>query len=146
MSPLRREQPTVDALEHELADVLATSASAESERDRLAMVLDACRDGVVVVDADGNEVYRNPAAERYREARHADAVAAGNIASAARRSAAGHVVGARARALRTAAAMLELHAVPLATTTIASSAPRCSSTTCRRSIGSRACGVTSSPT
>ena len=65
----------------ELADVLATSASAESERDRLMTVLDACRDGVVVVDADGNEVYRNPAAGRYREARHADAVAASNIAS-----------------------------------------------------------------
>ena len=34
----------------------------------------------MVVDADGNEVFRNPAAERYREARHADAVAAGAIA------------------------------------------------------------------
>ena len=113
MSPLRREQPTVVALEHELADVLATSASAESERDRLMTVLDACRDGVVVVDADGNEVYRNPAAGRYREARHADAVAASNIASLlddARQGA------ARERTLALFGpprAMLELHAVPL---------------------------------
>jgi two-component system sensor histidine kinase SenX3 len=80
MTPLRREQPSVTALEHELADVLANSARAAGERDRLASVLDACRDGVVVVDAEGKEVYRNPAAERYRQARHADAVVAGNIA------------------------------------------------------------------
>jgi two-component system sensor histidine kinase SenX3 len=33
----------------------------------------------VIVDADGHEVYRNAAAERYREARHADAVAAAAI-------------------------------------------------------------------
>ena len=35
--------------------------------------------GSIVVDADGREVFRNAAAERYREARHADAVAAGAI-------------------------------------------------------------------
>jgi len=34
---------------------------------------------MVVVDADGREVFRNAAAERYREARHADAVVAGAI-------------------------------------------------------------------
>ena len=33
-------------------------------------------DGVVVVDSDGAEVFRNAAAERFRHARHADAVAA----------------------------------------------------------------------
>ncbi len=113
MSPLRREQPTVVALEHELAGVLATSASTESERDRLAMVLDACRDGVVVVDADGNEVYRNAAAERYREARHADAVAASNIAAllgeARRGTSCEHELGL----FGPPRATLELHAFPL---------------------------------
>ena len=34
---------------------------------------------MIVLDADGREVFRNPAAERYREARHADAVVAGAL-------------------------------------------------------------------
>lgn len=113
MSPLRREQPTVVALEHELADVLASSASAESERDRLALVLDVCRDGVVVVDADGNEVYRNPAAERYREARHADAVAAGNIAALLEEARLGTSWERELGLFGPPRAMLQLHAVPL---------------------------------
>ena len=113
MSPLRREQPTVVALEHELAGVLATSASTESERDRLAMVLDACRDGVVVVDADGNEVYRNAAAERYREARHADAVAASNIAALLEEARQGTSWERELGLFGPPRAMLELHAVPL---------------------------------
>jgi two-component system, OmpR family, sensor histidine kinase SenX3 len=113
MSPLRREQPTVVALEHELADVLATSASTESERDRLALVLDMCRDGVVVVDADGNEVYRNAAAERYREARHADAVAAGNIAALLEEARRGLSCERELGLFGPPRAMLQLHAVPL---------------------------------
>jgi two-component system sensor histidine kinase SenX3 len=113
MSPLRREQPTVVALEHELADLLATSASAESDRDRLALVLDACRDGVVVVDADGNEVYRNAAAERYREARHADAVAASNIASLLDEARQGVSWERELGLFGPPRSMLELHAVPL---------------------------------
>ncbi|MFI5047493.1 MAG: ATP-binding protein [Acidimicrobiia bacterium] len=36
-------------------------------------------DGVIVVDVDGDEVFRNAAAERYRDARHADAVAASEM-------------------------------------------------------------------
>jgi two-component system sensor histidine kinase SenX3 len=113
MSPLRREQPSVTALEHELADVLATSASAESDRDRLAMVLDACRDGVVVQDSEGNEVYRNPAAERYREARHADAVAASNIASLLEEARQGTSWERELGLFGPPRSMLELHAVPL---------------------------------
>ena len=113
MSPLRREQPTVLALEHELADVLATSANAESDRNRLAMVLDASRDGVVVVDADGHEVYRNPAAERYREARHADAVAANNIAKLLEEARQGVAWERELGLFGPPRAMLQLNAVPL---------------------------------
>ena len=47
------------------------------QRDRFRAVLDELRQGVLVLDADGIEVFRNPAAERYREARHSDAVVAG---------------------------------------------------------------------
>src|SRR5262245_52915237 len=80
MSPLRRDHAILSALQHQLATFQAAAAAAGIKCDRLARTLDACRDGVVVVDADGVEVYRNPAAERYRAARHADAVVAGNIA------------------------------------------------------------------
>ena len=60
--------------------IRADADAAITERDRLAAALVDLRHGVVVVDADGREVFRNAAAERYREARHADAVAAGAIA------------------------------------------------------------------
>ena len=44
------------------------------ERESLAGAVAAFEDGVVVVDAKGNEVMRNAAGERYRGARHADAL------------------------------------------------------------------------
>ena len=43
---------------------------------RLARALDCVPDGVVVVDADGHEEFRNAAAMRFRDARHAEALAA----------------------------------------------------------------------
>ena len=42
---------------------------------RLAHALDCVPDGVVVVDADGREEFRNEAAMRFRDARHAEALA-----------------------------------------------------------------------
>ena len=44
------------------------------ERESLAGAVAAFEDGVVVVDARGNEVMRNAAGERFRGARHADAL------------------------------------------------------------------------
>ncbi|HEX3667661.1 MAG TPA: ATP-binding protein [Acidimicrobiia bacterium] len=44
------------------------------ERESLAGAVAAFEDGVVVVDANGNEVMRNAAGERFRGARHADAL------------------------------------------------------------------------
>ncbi|HYV60072.1 MAG TPA: ATP-binding protein [Acidimicrobiia bacterium] len=46
----------------------------EVERESLAGTVAAFEDGVVVVDARGNEVMRNAAGERFRGARHADAL------------------------------------------------------------------------
>ena len=46
----------------------------EVERESLAGAVAAFEDGVVVVDARGNEVMRNAAGERFRGARHADAL------------------------------------------------------------------------
>ncbi len=42
---------------------------------RLVTALDSVPDGVIVVDADGNEEFRNVAALRFRNARHAEAIA-----------------------------------------------------------------------
>jgi len=46
-----------------------------SDVTRLEVAFDALDDGVVVVDAQGNELLRNEAAERFHGARHADALA-----------------------------------------------------------------------
>jgi two-component system sensor histidine kinase SenX3 len=46
----------------------------ELERESLAGAVTAFDDGVVVVDARGNEVMRNAAGERFRGARHAEAL------------------------------------------------------------------------
>jgi two-component system sensor histidine kinase SenX3 len=47
-------------------------ARGDVERESLAGAVSAFEDGVVVVDAKGNEVMRNAAGERFRGARHAD--------------------------------------------------------------------------
>ena len=46
------------------------------ERDRLALALERVRDAVILVDLDGEVIYRNAAAERFEDARRSDAVAA----------------------------------------------------------------------
>jgi two-component system sensor histidine kinase SenX3 len=55
------DAPEISALDHDL--------------DRIVGALDALADGVLVVDSEGNEIARNLAAERYRDARHGDALA-----------------------------------------------------------------------
>jgi two-component system sensor histidine kinase SenX3 len=52
----------------------ATSREAQLDRRRLESTLDAVTDGVVIVDAEGSEVVRNVVAERFRDARHGDAL------------------------------------------------------------------------
>ena len=54
------------------------------ERESLAGAVAAFEDGVVVVDARGNEVMRNAAGERFRGARHADALVEDAMRDAAR--------------------------------------------------------------
>jgi two-component system sensor histidine kinase SenX3 len=77
----RREQPAVAAAERQRADALATSARFRTQRDRLAAAVSRSVEGIVVVDRDGIEVFRNEAAERFRNARHADAVVERTIGS-----------------------------------------------------------------
>ncbi len=82
-------------------------------RDRLAAALGDLREGVVVVDAEGQEVYRNAGAERYREARHADAVAAGAIAELLDQARSGETCDRELQLFGPPPAVLQLQAVPL---------------------------------
>jgi two-component system, OmpR family, sensor histidine kinase SenX3 len=75
MSPQRRDASNA-ALEQALSKALAETETAVGQRDQLLSVLDELRDGVLVVEAGGVEVFRNAAAERYREARYSDAIVA----------------------------------------------------------------------
>jgi two-component system sensor histidine kinase SenX3 len=55
---------------------VAANAAREllAERESLAEAVAAFEDGVVIVDAEGRELLRNNAGERFRRARHADAL------------------------------------------------------------------------
>jgi two-component system sensor histidine kinase SenX3 len=81
MTSLRGRESATGALTKARGEAFGVVAAAEAQRDRLVAAFDSCRDGLIVVDADGFEVYRNPSAERYRDARHSDAVVAGAIES-----------------------------------------------------------------
>jgi two-component system sensor histidine kinase SenX3 len=62
--------------ESEEPSTAAADAAREllAERESLAEAVAAFEDGVVIVDAQGREVLRNNAGERFRHARHADAL------------------------------------------------------------------------
>ncbi len=69
---LRRELRRVAGHLEEGPD--GSGSHGDVERESLAGAVAAFEDGVVVVDAKGNEVMRNAAGERFRGARHADAL------------------------------------------------------------------------
>jgi two-component system sensor histidine kinase SenX3 len=77
---MRTRKQTVIALEREVAREIARTSHAEADRERLVHTLDAFDGGVVVVDENGTEVLRNPAAERFRAGRHGAALAEEGLA------------------------------------------------------------------
>jgi two-component system sensor histidine kinase SenX3 len=83
------------------------------ERDLLAAALADLRHGVVVVDADGHEVFRNAAAERYRAPRLADAVAAGAITDLLEHARSGRAIERELQLFGPPRAVLQLQAIPL---------------------------------
>jgi two-component system sensor histidine kinase SenX3 len=87
MSPQRRDQTA--ELEQALVRALRENDDVSGQRDRLLAALNELRQGVLVLDVDGTEVFRNTAAERYRDARHADAVVAGALDALIARAAGG---------------------------------------------------------
>jgi two-component system sensor histidine kinase SenX3 len=70
----RRELRRVAGDVDEPLDMERRGSRGDVEREALAGAVAAFEDGVVVVDARGNEVMRNAAGERFRGARHADAL------------------------------------------------------------------------
>src|SRR5215510_13474674 len=113
MSPTRRDQQSVTALEQALAASLDDVALLEEQRGRLAAALSEITDGVILVDADGDEVFRNAFAERYRDARHADAVAASEIERLLADACAGDTVERELQLFGPPRAVLRLRAFPL---------------------------------
>jgi two-component system sensor histidine kinase SenX3 len=71
---LRRDLQSVAGQGTTPATVQPPGPDADVERESLAAALAASEDGVIVVDAQGREVLRNAAGERFRHARHADAL------------------------------------------------------------------------
>jgi two-component system sensor histidine kinase SenX3 len=76
----REIRESVDRLERAARDATARADLLSAERDRLTEALRSFEDGVVVVDAHGDELVRNPMAARFAGARHADALAEDAIA------------------------------------------------------------------
>jgi two-component system sensor histidine kinase SenX3 len=111
MSPQRRDQSV--ELEQALARALQDTDSAVVQRDRLLSALDELRQGVVVLDPDGAEVFRNPAAERYREARHSDAVIAASLDTLVSRALNGERCEREQQVFGPPRAVVRLTAVPL---------------------------------
>jgi two-component system, OmpR family, sensor histidine kinase SenX3 len=74
---LRRELRIVAARITETSErehPVPNTQGADADRESLAEAVAAFEDGVVVADAHGREVLRNAAAERFRRARHSDAL------------------------------------------------------------------------
>ena len=64
-----------DDLGPALEEYRELALAATADRERVALAVAAADVGIVVVDADGREVVRSLGAERFRAARHADALA-----------------------------------------------------------------------
>ena len=80
---------------------------------RVALALDSVPDGVVVVDADGNEEFRNLAALRFRDARHSEALVEHAAAQLLERAREGHVGERELQLFGPPREVLSLRAVPL---------------------------------
>jgi two-component system sensor histidine kinase SenX3 len=71
----RRDRRSLDEAGAALSEAGRGMDDLVLERDRLSLALERVRDGVIVVDPDGEVVFRNAAAERFADARRSDAVA-----------------------------------------------------------------------
>ncbi|MEI8000331.1 MAG: ATP-binding protein [Actinomycetes bacterium] len=58
-----------------LDDLRISFAATDADRERVALAIASSDDGIVVVDTQGREIVRSLGAERFRAARHSDALA-----------------------------------------------------------------------
>jgi len=87
----------------------------DADATRLRLALDAVTDAVLVVRADGETVARNSAAERFHEARHADALAEDAIDELVQRALAGEAGERELRLYGPPRQVLSVRAFPLVT-------------------------------
>jgi two-component system sensor histidine kinase SenX3 len=85
----------------------------DGPHQRVALALDSVPDGVVVVDADGNEEFRNLAALRFRDARHSEALVEHAAAQMLERARQGHVGERELQLFGPPREVLSLRSVPL---------------------------------
>jgi two-component system sensor histidine kinase SenX3 len=111
MSPQRRDQTA--ETEQALARAIEETGAAVAQRDRFLAALDELRQGVLILDVDGREIYRNPAAERYREARHSDAVVAAGLDALVSRALNGERCEREQQVFGPPRAVVHLSAVPI---------------------------------
>jgi two-component system sensor histidine kinase SenX3 len=71
----RKTAARAEALDEQVSGARTEKSIAEAERARVVASLLAVGDGVVIADAAGSVVFRNPIAERYHGARRSEAVA-----------------------------------------------------------------------
>src|SRR5450631_1683770 len=88
-------------------------AEIDGPHQRIALALDSVPDGVVVVDADGNEEFRNLAALRFRDARHSEALVEHAAAQLLERARHGHVGERELQLFGPPREVLSLRSVPL---------------------------------
>ncbi len=113
MKRRRRDQQSTTELESRVAVALASGSRWRTQRDRLALALGATTEGVVVVDGDGVEVFRNAAAARFRDARHADAVVERTLGQYLERARTGESIDEELRLYGPPSSVLRLRAFPL---------------------------------
>jgi two-component system sensor histidine kinase SenX3 len=109
----RRGRLARQELEEQLASTRAELERVGVEREHLAAVLMAIPDAVIAVDRNCDEVLRNAAAERFRNARHSDVLAEDEIARALRTALGGRELEHEVQLFGPPAETLQVRAVPV---------------------------------
>jgi two-component system, OmpR family, sensor histidine kinase SenX3 len=111
---MRRERVGREDLERSVAAITSQLQAARSQHELVAEALKGLVDAVVVADASGHVIFRNEAAERFRDGRHAEAVAEATVERLLANALAGELVQEELALFGPPRAVLDVRAVPLA--------------------------------
>jgi len=114
---MRRDRVGREDLERSVAAVTSQLQAARSKHELVAEALKGLVDAVVVADASGQVIFRNEAAERFRDGRHAEAVAEATVERLLGRALAGETVQEELALFGPPRAVLDVRAVSLAGST-----------------------------